>query len=96
MTLSCNCDMPLPIYCDWLQDQGWECDELRAEDDAVCTFTWYIAGYGTCYTAGTYVTGTWTAVGSGTGLNIDYATGTGDGYGLGEGMGRVMIRGDAY
>lgn len=35
MTLSCNCDMPIEIYCDWLQDQGWDCDELRAEEDVV-------------------------------------------------------------
>lgn len=41
MTLSCNCDMPIEIYCDWLQDQGWDCDELRAYCQA--------EEYGTCY-----------------------------------------------
>lgn len=37
MNLSCNCDMPIEIYADWLQDQGWEVDELRAEDTTVTT-----------------------------------------------------------
>lgn len=35
MNLSCNCDMPIEIYADWLQDQGWDVDELRSEEEAV-------------------------------------------------------------
>lgn len=42
MTLSCNCDMPLDIYCDWLQDQGWDTDELRQEGDPVGDWVWSI------------------------------------------------------
>lgn len=46
MTLSCNCDMPDEIYWDWLQDQGWDTDELREAECAVgdttqYTFYWY-------------------------------------------------------
>lgn len=50
MTLSCNCDMPLSIYCDWLQDQGWDCDELREADDTVLVQSWY--GWGNGYGRG--------------------------------------------
>lgn len=31
--LSCNCDMPYPIYIDWLEDQGWDVAELREMDN---------------------------------------------------------------
>lgn len=41
MTLSCNCDMPIDIYADWCQDQGWDCDELRGTEDAA----WYWCDY---------------------------------------------------
>lgn len=44
MTLTCNCDMPLSIYADWLQDQGWEVDELRSEEEVVLTWSLYLGG----------------------------------------------------
>lgn len=49
MTLSCNCDMPLDIYCDWCQDQGWDCDELRVNDEAVAYYSNYEYGDGGYY-----------------------------------------------
>lgn len=38
MTLTCGCDMPIEIYADWLQDQGWDTDELRQEGDPVVSW----------------------------------------------------------
>lgn len=46
MTLTCNCDMPAEIYYDWLQDQGWDCDEIRESEEAVPTFSRYENGNG--------------------------------------------------
>lgn len=40
MTLTCGCDMPMEIYADWLQDQGWDTGELReALDSVLCPYT---------------------------------------------------------
>lgn len=44
MTLSCNCDMPVEVYADWCQDQGWDVDELRSEEEAVLTWSLYFWG----------------------------------------------------
>lgn len=44
MTLCCGCDMPIEIYADWCQDQGWDADELRVEDGVVCDREWHIYG----------------------------------------------------
>lgn len=47
MTLSCNCDMPMEIYADWCQDQGWDADELRDNEDVtVSDYGWYGVGNG--------------------------------------------------
>lgn len=27
--VNCNCDMPYDVYCDWLDDMGWDASELR-------------------------------------------------------------------
>lgn len=27
--VNCNCDMPYEVYCDWLEDEGWDASELR-------------------------------------------------------------------
>lgn len=47
MTLTCNCDMPMEIYADWLQDQGWEVEELRSDLEqgaCVCKQIYYYLG----------------------------------------------------
>lgn len=49
LTLSCGCDMPIDIYCDWLQDQGWDVDELRSEEEAVFDGHTFTNKYGTFY-----------------------------------------------
>lgn len=49
MTLSCGCDMPIEIYCDWLQDRGWDVDELRSEEEAVFDDHTFANKYGMFY-----------------------------------------------
>lgn len=47
--VNCNCDMPLGVYYDWLEDEGWCTDELRMDEyDVVgdANRTWYCDGYG--------------------------------------------------
>lgn len=36
MTLTCNCDMPMKAYCDWLRLQGWDCSDMEEEPVVGC------------------------------------------------------------
>lgn len=71
MTLSCNCDMPIEIYCDWLQDQGWDCEEMRSDEEVVIDYETYTRGVPYPYIC------------KGSGLR--YLRGNGDHYGEGTG-----------
>lgn len=95
MTLSCNCDMPIEIYCDWLQDQGWGTDELRATDDAICDwcefsdieYRW--RGNGSNNMGTVFSTPNYLYYEGGDGRQTDYCSGVGSfyrdsGYGAGD------------
>lgn len=86
MTLCCNCDMPLDIYCDWLQDQGWNVDELREEGDPVVKWRWpmFISEWGNGQWNDT---GDGSGFGDGTGVGYYYFVGSGSAYGDGGGYG---------
>lgn len=97
MTLSCNCDMPLPIYWDWLQDQGWDTDEMREEDAPVLVWWpyWYSNGNNNLFS---FLNGQ-SGIGYGNGYEGSVGSGslTGDCSGLGGGLGsRITLnRGNA-
>lgn len=74
MTLSCNCDMPAEIYADWLQDQGWDTEELREHEEVVPTYSWYGKGSGSWF---------WNEIGNGMGRGDGRGIGYGNGYGNG-------------
>lgn len=75
MTLACNCDMPIEIYCDWLQDQGWDCEEMRSGEEVVLDYTTYDTLQLHLYNEGA---GTHYPRNRGNGNN--FAEGTGDAY----------------
>lgn len=64
-TLSCGCDMPIPIYADWCQDQGWDADELRVGEEVVVVFAYCLGRWGdgwdyeNCVGDGHYYTAKW-------------------------------------
>lgn len=84
-SVNCGCDMPFGVYCDWLEDEGWDASELREQDlDDVIV--------GQDHTMRTQGNGGGNGSGRGTGLGCDVGTsdapvsvGYGDGYWVGSG-----------
>lgn len=95
MTLCCGCDMPIEIYADWCQDQGWDTDELRAQSDEVLAYSYYSRGNG--YYADDSGCpedyGFYLATGSADWFG--YYCGDGGGCGVGQGSGAYIDGGDA-
>lgn len=89
MTLACNCDMPIDIYCDWLQDQGWDCEELRADEEPVADYSLYANWYEPALGEGWYVAARNIAIPYNRGDGI---TNEGDGCHI---WGSVMYRGNS-
>lgn len=84
MTLTCNCDMPIEIYADWLQDQGWDCEELRDTDSTFgdwmefCNMERRWRGNGSVNLNAVFMTPSYLDYEGGNGRKLLYEDGVGD------------------
>lgn len=97
--LSCDCDMPIEIYADWLQDQGWDVEEMRQTEEIVTAEAYFTVGSGYA----THMNTPSSPHMTGTPSDYDHGVGSarGDGYwfyfdeGCPFPKGRMYITGDA-